>query len=191
MLHQNILLKYITAIGIRKNEIVELVLNSLISSNSINETLLEKELQKLDGEPNKDKIKEIFNHVFESLNKEIVKKQEGYEFEGIVGTTATIALIFNKTTYVVHRGDSPAYVGYKKVEDPHVFRNSIRDRPKYWLDNNTGREKLLEDILGLEVWKVFSEILLRDLGEITKDACFLMGKKQQFFRDEEEDDTNL
>lgn len=88
------------------------MLSSLISSDSNNETLLEKELQKIDGEPDKDKIKEIFNRVFESLDNEILNMQKSYEMENAVGTTATIALIFNKTTYVVSN-ILPIFKNYK------------------------------------------------------------------------------
>ncbi|CAG8602337.1 24065_t:CDS:2, partial [Racocetra persica] len=159
-----------------KNEIVELVLSSLISCDSSNETLLEKELQKVDDEPDKNKIKEIFNNVFKSLDNDIFKQQEGYEFEDSVGTTATIALIFNKTTYVVHRGDSPTYAGYKneqirritanhnldddgelemltkEVKKPHFYY--LKDRfdrcygsPRYWLDDG--------DLGGLKITTFF------------------------------------
>ncbi|CAG8543813.1 19390_t:CDS:2, partial [Racocetra persica] len=238
-----------------KNEIVELVLSSLISSDSNNETFLEKELQKLGGEPDKDKIKDIFNCVFESLDKDIIKKQEGCEFEDCVGTTATIALIFNKTTFVVHRGDSPAYAGYKdgkikritinhnlenylkEVEDPHFYKDK-----RYWLDrmveggggvkvttffgnthNFTSKKFPRDSNQEIELNRRYStqsglieisnkdiefifvtsdgfgnvEMFLRDSvkkfrednEKETKDACFLMGKKQKFFNDDVDDAT--
>ncbi|CAG8565587.1 62_t:CDS:2 [Dentiscutata heterogama] len=246
-----------------KNDVVELLLSSLISSNSDNKTLLEKELQKLDGEPDKDKIKEIINHVFESLDKDIVKMQNHYEFGDIVGTTATIALIFNKTTYVVHRGDSPAYVGYKngeinritadhnldtrneywmlmeEVEYPHLYDK------RYWLDDSNDKDGggvkvttffgnthnftskkfprdppqereinrrystlsgfieisneniefifVTSDGFG-DVERFLRESVKRfrvDDEKVTKDACFLMGKEQQFDLDKVEDDATF
>ncbi|CAG8582522.1 15360_t:CDS:2, partial [Racocetra fulgida] len=159
-----------------KNEIVELVLSSLISCDSSNETLLEKELQKVNDEPDKNKIKEIFNNVFKSLDNDILKKQEGYEFEDSVG-------------------DSPTYAGYKNEQIRRITANHNLDNDGKQL--NLAQSGLIEInnqdidfILDVEIFlrdsvKKFKE----DNEEETKAASFLMGKNG--FYDEETDDATF